>query len=139
MAKRDFFRRLIVWIGFGLMVGGVPIIWHVVKLIGSDEFHSPWDILSSGDLITLAAVVSAGSAGELMRAKSTALTNVELLILLGTFLLLFSSGWIYAYVTGGTAASHKTLIGWCSLGPFLVCLVVGIGSIFSVTERKGDR
>ena len=74
-------RRLIITYCAGLVVSAVPVLFHVVELIGKGEFHSGWDILSSGDLILVAGVLSDGSAFELMRQKTTTgLTENELLI-----------------------------------------------------------
>lgn len=128
-------RRHMIAYTIVVLVSAVPIIFHIVKSIATNEFHSGWDVLSSGDLILVAVAVSAGSAVELMRRKdTTGLDEIELLILGATLALLFTSGWLYAFVTGGTAAAHKALIGWCSLGPLIVSLLIGTGSILSIPE-----
>lgn len=121
------------------VVSALPILLHVVKLIGAGEFSTGWDILSTGDLILVAAALAAGSATEVMlQREDRGLTDAEFAIVVAILVLLFTAGLAFGYVSVGDGASHKALIGWCSILPFLASLGLGTATIFA-TADKGDQ
>ncbi len=127
-----------MWLIFGLLISLVPVVWHVVELVGKDELHSWWDIFTTGELIVIAAVLASASAGDFLRKKANGLTHLELVILGSTFTLLFMSGWLYAFVRSEDASHHKNLVGYCCLGPFVASLLIGASIIF-IDSEEGHR
>jgi hypothetical protein len=131
-------RRLIVWFIFGLVVSVIPVLWIFLKLVLKKEPHGTWDVLSTGDLIVISAVLAAASVGELLgRKRGRDLSEGELVIVGATFVLLLCSGWLYAIVSALSDPANRRWPGVFCLVAFAISVVIGASSIWIDTSEEG--
>ncbi len=128
-------RDLAVFLVFGLSLALVPVGTHVIELAGKDELHSWWDMFSTGEIIIIAAVLAGAAVGDFLKMKAGPLTSRQLIIVGLTLVLLFFAGWLYSYVKSDSALDHRELIGYCSLVPLGVSLLIVLSTMLVEPEE----
>lgn len=92
MSRSEKARRLVVWLVFGVLCGGLPIYIDFLRRPKATEF---WWGLGNGDLMILLASAAAAAFGEIYIAKHIALLfkvviGIPLLLLFAVCIVTFT-------------------------------------------------
>ncbi|MGA5535007.1 hypothetical protein [Mycolicibacterium nivoides] len=129
MANEERRRRVIVWLFYGAAASLIPPLWDALKLVLQHKPHGFWEAISTGQLITVAFLIAAAAAGDLLGRKKTLLHDTELAIIGSTFLLLMCGGWLYAIIAALPDASDRIWPGASCLFTIVIGIVIGISSV----------
>jgi hypothetical protein len=95
-------KRILVWLLFGAFFGLMPIFAVTLKEVFSPQGFSIDELLKSGELFIVSAVLSAGAIGELLAAASRGM-SFYLAVISGFFCLAAFAGDTIAYVVAENA------------------------------------
>jgi hypothetical protein len=113
-------RRLLLWLVFGVLFAGLPIIVDLMRQVEGDGLDLAL-LLSKGEQFVIAAVVAVGAAGEIIAASVPEDEKTSAMLAAGGALLLFV-GDLLAYVGVDTASSPAVFILSIILVPLTVVI-----------------
>jgi hypothetical protein len=129
-------RRSLVWVGCGIVVPLLPIICvYVIHLVVDGHAPGFFDVLSNGELLVIATVLGAASAGELLTRKEDLPGKVAVLI--GAIVVAVFGAAIYGIIAALGPEAHKDASQGSNSWPailgivgFVFALVVGASTVF---------
>lgn len=136
-----------MWAGFGVFVPLLPVICvYIIRLVADGRAPGFFDVLSNGELLVIATVLAAASAGEpLSRLKTDKKGPTgETAVLIGAIIVAVFVAAIYGIIAAlGTeghrhATQHVTdasqgSSSWpaiLGIGGFIAALLVGAATVF---------
>ncbi len=149
-------RRIVVWILFGVVGGLTPLYLISSQRASTGEPSSIVDVIATGELILISAVLAIGSIGELLANAKSRLSLYAIFNVVCAISVLFGGALFYARIKSAeywsvrwndptTMPRHAIpappdhIFGW-SVTAFVVSLVIGVSIIWIITlgEQSND-
>jgi hypothetical protein len=134
-------QRLVVWLLFGVLLGLLPLAVSLLRTLDSESGPDWSEVLRSGDLILISAILTGSPIGELFVAKRDSHSIVKRLFAAGisVFLVAVEAAW-YSQVALKASTTSPVPFPLVERGS-LICLssalVAGFVSTYLGAAKEG--